>query len=115
MIGWVKKKQFPAISKPRTSTPAKGHRIFPYLLRVREIRAPNEVWWAKTSDTTFCLEALDEALSTARKPPEIFNTNQGAQFTAEAGSGCRSSNEHGRARQVAGQPLHGAALANLQA
>jgi putative transposase len=101
--------------KPRTSTPAKGHRVFPYLLRGREIRAPDEVWCAdityvpmacgfmylvavmdwfsryvlawrlsNTLDTAFCLEALDVALKTARKPPEIFNTDQGAQFTADA-------------------------------
>ena len=100
--------------KPRTSAPAKGHRIFPYLLRGREIRAPDEVWCAdityvpmacgfmylvavmdwfsryvlawrlsNTLDYAFCLEALDASLKTAQRPPEVFNTDQGAQFTAE--------------------------------
>ena len=39
---------------------------------------------SNTLDTAFCLESLDEALRTAQKLPEIFNTDQGAQFTAEA-------------------------------
>ena len=101
--------------KPRTSTPAKGHRIYPYLLKDREIRRPDEVWCAdityvpmargfmylvavmdwfsryvlawklsNTMDASFCREALESALSCARQPPEIFNTDQGAQFTAES-------------------------------
>jgi putative transposase len=100
--------------KPRTSKPAKGHRIFPYLLKGRKIASPNEVWCAdityvpmacgfmylvavmdwfsrfvlawqlsNTMDVGFCLEALESALRRAGGPPEIFNTDQGAQFTAE--------------------------------
>ena len=98
--------------KPKTSTPATGHRIYPYLLRDREIKAVNEVWCAditylpmargylylvaimdwysrfvlswklsNTMETDFCLEALGEATSNWGKA-EIFNTDQGAQFTA---------------------------------
>jgi putative transposase len=101
--------------KPRTSIPGKGHRVFPYLLRDREIRAPDEVWCAdityvpmacgfmylvavmdwfsryvlawrlsNTLDSAFCLDALTAALDSARESPQIFNTDQGAQFTAEA-------------------------------
>ena len=101
--------------KPRTSLPGKGHRIFPYLLRDREIGRPDEVWCAdityvpmargfmylvavmdwfsryvlawrlsNTMDAGFCVEALEGALRTAKRPPEIFNTDQGAQFTAES-------------------------------
>ena len=100
--------------KPRTSKQAKGHRIFPYLLRERKIKGPNEVWCAdityvpmacgfmylvavmdwfsrfvlawklsNTMDVAFCLEALESALRRSGGPPEIFNTDQGAQFTAE--------------------------------
>ena len=97
--------------KPRLSKPAPGHRIYPYLLRNRTIRRPDEVWstdityirlrqgfiylvavmdwysryvlsWEVSSslDTSFCLTALDWALETAQ--PEIFNSDQGAQFTS---------------------------------
>jgi len=99
--------------RPRTSQPGAGHKIYPYLLRNVEITRPDQVWssdityipmrqgffyltavidwhsryvlaWrlSNTLDGSFCLEALDEALSRGR--PEIFNTDQGAQFTAEA-------------------------------
>jgi len=98
----------------RTSFPAQGHTIYPYLLRDLTIDRPNQVWCAditylplaqgfaylvavmdwhsrkvlswrlsNTMDTLFCTEALDEALATC-DPPEIFNTDQGAQFTSEA-------------------------------
>lgn len=97
--------------KPRTSQAAPGHRIYPYLLRGVTIDRPNQVWstdityvrlahgfvylvaiidwfsryvlsWAvsMTLETRFCREALDQAL--ARAQPEIFNTDQGAQFTS---------------------------------
>jgi putative transposase len=103
--------------KPNTSTPAPGHRIYPYLLRGLAITRPNQVWstdisyipmahgfvylvavidWFSrrvlawklsiTMDTSFCIEALDEALSKHGKP-EIFNTDQGSQFTSEAFTG----------------------------
>lgn len=98
----------------RTSQPALGHRIYPYLLRGLSIDRPNQVWatdityipmaqgfmylvaildwhsrrvlsWrlSNTLDTDFCVEALEEALR-RYGPPEIFNTDQGAQFTATA-------------------------------
>lgn len=100
--------------KPRTSAPAKGHKIYPYLLRDREIKAANEVWCAditylplargylylvaimdwysrfvlswklsNTMETDFCLEALSEATRVWGKA-EIFNTDQGSQFTANS-------------------------------
>jgi len=103
--------------KPNTSKPAPGHRIYPYLLRGLVIMRPNQVWstdisyipmahgfvylvavidWFSrrvlawklsiTMDVSFCLEALDEALSRYGKP-EIFNTDQGSQFTSEAFTG----------------------------
>ena len=90
-----------------------GHKIYPYLLRNVAITRPDQVWstdityvplrqgflylvavldwysryvlaWrlSNTLSGTFCLEALDEALSAGR--PEIFNTDQGSQFTATA-------------------------------
>jgi len=100
--------------KPNTSKPAPGHRIYPYLLRNLVVSRPNQVWamdityipmargfvymaavvdWFSrrvlawklsiTMDTSFCIEALEEALSMNEKP-EIFNTDQGSQFTSEA-------------------------------
>ena len=98
--------------KPRTTKPAPGHKIFPYLLRNLVIERPNLVWaadityvpigrgflylvaiidWASravlawrlsnTMDVRFCLAALEEALARFGKP-EIFNTDQGSQFTS---------------------------------
>lgn len=95
----------------RTSVVATGHKVYPYLLRNLAITQPNQVWstdityipmlrgfmylvaimdwysryvvtWqlSNTLDGRFCLEALDQALAQAQ--PEIFNTDQGAQFTA---------------------------------
>ena len=100
--------------KPNTSKPAPGHRIYPYLLRGLAITRPNQVWamdityipmargfvylaavvdWFSrrvlawklsiTMEASFCIEALEEALSRNEKP-EIFNTDQGSQFTSEA-------------------------------
>lgn len=100
--------------RPKTSTAAKAHKKYPYLLRDLVINRPNQVWcadityikmgrgWAycvavmdwysrrvlswrlsNTMDDAFCVEALQEALDTHGKP-EIFNTDQGAQFTGEA-------------------------------
>ena len=99
--------------KPKTSTPAPGHKIYPYLLKGRNISRPNEVWcadityvpmprgflylvavmdWASryvlawelsnTLDSDFCVQALDRALTQTK--PEIFNTDQGSQFTSDA-------------------------------
>jgi putative transposase len=98
--------------KPRTSRPAPGHKIYPYLLRDMVIDKANQVWaadityipmargflylvaiidWASRAvlawrlsnsmDVSFCLNALDEALGCFGKP-EIFNTDQGSQFTS---------------------------------
>jgi len=100
--------------RPNTSKPAPGHRIYPYLLRGVSVTRPNQVWamdisyipmargfvyltavvdwfsrrvlsWklSNTMDVSFCLEALDEALGKYGKP-EIFNTDQGSQFTSVA-------------------------------
>ena len=102
--------------KPKTSGPSAQHRVYPYLLRGRRIDRPNQVWAAdityipmargflylvavmdwcsryvlawrlsNTMDTSFCLDALEDALRRGR--PEIFNTDQGAQFTSAAFSG----------------------------
>ena len=103
--------------KPRTTKPAPGHKIFPYLLRNLVIERPNHVWaadityvpigrgflylvaiidWASravlawrlsnTMDVAFCLAALEEALARFGRP-EIFNTDQGSQFTSAAFTG----------------------------
>jgi putative transposase len=97
--------------KPRLSQPHPAHRVYPSLLRGVPITRVNQVWstditsirlhggfiylvavmdwfsryvlsWAVsiTMDVSFCLEALDQALEVAR--PDIFNTDQGAQFTS---------------------------------
>ena len=102
---------------PRTSDPHPQHRIYPYLLRNLEVTRPNHVWcadityipvqrgflylvaimdWAtrhvlawrlsNSMDTGFCIEALNEALSNYGKP-QIFNTDQGSQFTSLAFTG----------------------------
>jgi putative transposase len=99
--------------KPKLSAAGRGHRIFPYLLRAVRIERPDQVWSAdityvplrtgfmylaaiidwysrfvlawrlsNTLDGSFCLDMLDEALS--RRQPEVFNTDQGVQFTAQA-------------------------------
>ena len=99
---------------PRLSKPGEGHKIYPYLLRGRQITRADEVWstdityirlsggfvylvavidwltryvlsWelSTTLDAGFCVRALERALEIAG-PPEIFNTDQGSQFTGEA-------------------------------
>lgn len=98
--------------KPNTSKPAPGHMVFPYLLRGMTINRPNQAWamdityipmaqgfvylaavvdWYSrrvlswrlsiTMTTDFCLEAVEEALAKYGKP-DIFNTDQGSQFTS---------------------------------
>ena len=98
--------------RPRTTVPHPEHKIYPYLLRDREVVRANEVWcsdityiplrrgflylvaiqdWASrkvlawrlsnTMDVSFCVEALQEALD-RYGAPEIFNTDQGSQFTS---------------------------------
>jgi len=102
--------------RPKTSKPAPGHKIYPYLLDGMAITRPNQVWAAdityipmargflylvaiidwysryvlswrlsNTLDASFCVEALEEALEKGK--PEIFNTDQGSQFTGEAFTG----------------------------
>jgi len=102
--------------RPRTSKPGLGHKIYPYLLDGMAITRPNQVWAAdityipmargflylvviidwysryvlswrlsNTLDAGFCVDALEEALKKDR--PDIFNTDQGAQFTSEAFTG----------------------------
>jgi len=96
---------------PKLSQPGEGHRVYPYLLRGARIERPNQVWstdityirlrqgyvylvavmdWFSryvlawrvsiSLDVSFCLEALEGALAKGR--PEIFNTDQGSQFTS---------------------------------
>jgi putative transposase len=103
--------------KPRTTKPAPGHKIFPYLLRNLVIDRANQVWaadityvpigrgflylvavidWASravlawrlsnTMDISFCVAALEEALARFGKP-EIFNTDQGSQFSSAVFTG----------------------------
>jgi len=98
--------------RPNTSKPAAGHKIYPYLLRKLVIDRPNQVWatdityipmargfvylaavvdwftrrvlaWrlSITMEADFCIEAVEEALARNGKP-EIFNTDQGSQFTS---------------------------------
>ena len=100
--------------RPRTTKPEPGHKIYPYLLRGIEIARPNQVWamdityipmargfvylavvldWFSrrvlswrlsiTMEAAFCVEAVEEALARHGKP-EIFNTDQGSQFTGQA-------------------------------
>jgi len=102
--------------RPRTSVPAKGHKIYPYLLSGMKITRPNQVWAAdityipmsrgflylvaiidwysryvvswklsNTLDADFCVATLEDALRKGK--PEIFNTDQGSQFTGEAFTG----------------------------
>jgi putative transposase len=98
--------------RPNTSKPTPGHKIFPYLLRKLPVTRPNQVWamdityipvargfvyltavvdwfsrkvlaWRPsiTMDVAFCIEALEEAMARFGKP-DIFNTDQGSQFTS---------------------------------
>ena len=98
--------------KPKTSQPHPGHKIYPYLLRGLAIKQPDQVWCAdityvrmrrgflylvavmdwhsravlswrlsNTMDADFCVAALEEAMN-RYGVPEIFNTDQGSQFTS---------------------------------
>src|SRR4051794_37059773 len=102
--------------RPKLSAAGRGHRIYPYLLRDVAIKRPDQVWstdityvpltqgfmylaatidwysryviaWrlSNTLDGSFCLDMLEEALGKGR--PEVFNTDQGGQFTAQAWTG----------------------------
>ena len=100
--------------KKNTSKPGKGHKIYPYMLKGLAINQPNQVFCAdityipmakgfvylvaimdwnsrkvvswrlsNTMDSDFCVDALEEAIE-RYGAPEIFNTDQGSQFTSEA-------------------------------
>ena len=108
--------------RPNTSKPAPGHKIYPYLLRDFVVDRPNQVWamdityipmkrgfvylaavvdwhtrrvlsWrvSITMEADFCIEAVNEALALHGKP-EIFNTDQGSQFTSQAFTGLLTDN-----------------------
>jgi putative transposase len=103
--------------RPRTTKPEPGHKIYPYLLRGVRVTQPNHVWamdityipmergfvylaavldwfsrrvlsWSVsiTMEAAFCVETLEDALARNGKP-EIFNTDQGSQFTCAAFTG----------------------------
>jgi len=108
--------------RPRTTKPEPGHKIYPYLLRGMEITRPNQVWamdityipmargfvyltvvldWFSrrvlswrvsiTMEAAFCVETLEDAMAHHGKP-EIFNTDQGSQFTGAAFTGALANN-----------------------
>ena len=108
--------------RPRTTKPEPGHKIYPYLLRELSIERPNQVWamdityipmargfvylavvldWFSrrvlswrvsiTMEATFCVETLHDALARHGKP-DIFNTDQGSQFTSAAFTGVLDDN-----------------------
>ena len=108
--------------RPNTSKPAPGHKIYPYLLRGLAVERPNQVWamdityipmargfvylaavvdWFSrrvlawrlsiTMEVDFCLDAVEEALA-RHGQPEIFNTDQGSQFTSAAFTGLLAEN-----------------------
>ena len=109
--------------RPRTTKPEPGHKIYPYLLRGMEIARPNQVWamdityipmargfvylaavldWFSrrvlawrvsiTLEAAFCVEAVEDALARHGKP-EVFNTDQGSQFTGAAFTGVLIKNK----------------------
>jgi putative transposase len=112
-----------AYRRPNTSKPAPGHKIFPYLLRGLTIDRPNQVWstdityipmargfvylcavmdwfarrilaWrlSNTMEAEFCVEVLEDALAKHGRP-EIFNSDQGSQFSGTAFTGVLIKNE----------------------
>ena len=108
--------------RPRTTKPEPGHKIYPYLLRGMEITRSNQVWamvpyipmargfvylavvldWFSrrvlswrlsiTMEAAFCVAALEDALARHGKP-DIFNTDQGSQFTGAAFTGVLANND----------------------
>jgi putative transposase len=109
--------------RPRTTKPEPGHKIYPYLLRDMAVTRPNQVWamdityipmargfvylavvldWFSrrvlswrlsiTMEATFCVETLEDALARYGKP-NIFNTDQGSQFTGAAFIGALAHND----------------------
>lgn len=134
--------------KPNTSAPHPEQRVFPYLLRDLAIMRPNHVWcsdityipmrrgflylvaimdwhgrrvlsWrlSNTMDVAFCTEALQDALARHGKP-EIFNTDQGSQFTSLAFTqmlaDAKRADQHGREGPVDGQRIHRTAVAFVE-
>ena len=134
--------------RPRTTKPELGHKIYPYLLRGMAIARPNQVWamdityipmargfvylavvldWFSrrvlswrlsiTMEAAFCVETLEDALARHGKP-DIFNTDQGSQFT-EPGLHRRARrqrhrDQHGRQGRLARQRVRRAAVAQRQ-
>ena len=117
--------------RPNTSKPAAGHKIYPYLLRSLTVERPNQVWamdityiamargfvylaavvdwftrrvmaWrlSITMEADFCAEAVEEALGKHGKP-DIFNTDQGSQFSSAAFTGLLA--QHGIAISMDGR------------
>jgi putative transposase len=109
--------------RPRTTKPEPGHKIYPYLLRAMTVTRPNQVWamdityipmargfvylavvldwfsrrvlsWSVsiTLEAAFCVDVLEQALAKHGKP-EIFNTDQGSQFTSAAFTGVLANND----------------------
>lgn len=113
----------PVYPRPKTSAPHPKHPIYPYLLRDVSIDHPNQVWAAdityiplqkgflylvavmdwysrrvlswrlsNTLDAHFCIDALEQALA-LHGEPEVFNTDQGSQFTSQAFTSILKNNE----------------------
>ena len=109
--------------RPNTSKSAPGHKVYPYLLRDLPVTRPDQVWamdltyipmkrgfvylaavidWSSrrvlawrlsiTMEAAFCVETLEEALARHGRP-EIFNTDQGSQFTGGAFTGVLTRNK----------------------
>ena len=109
--------------RPRTTKPEPGHKIYPYLLRAMAVTRPNQAWamdityipmargfvylavvldWFSrrvlswrlsiTMEAAFCVATLEDALARHGKP-DIFNTDQGSQFTSEAFTGVLARND----------------------
>ena len=143
MRGWASRRCI-AVRAPPSGA---GPQVYPYLLRGMAITRPNQVWamdityipmargfvylaavvdWFSrrvlawrlsiTLDAAFCVEALEEALARHGKP-EIFNTDQGSQFTGEAFTGVLTTtarDQHGRQGRLARQRLRRAAVAQRE-
>lgn len=117
--------------RPRTSKPEPGHKVYPYLLRDKKVMKPNQVWamdityipmakgycylaavvdWFSrrvlswrlsiSMEAAFCIEAVEEAVK-KHGCPEIFNTDQGSQFTSQAFTGLLA--KHGIAISMDGK------------